>query len=144
MAVKGCTLMHISLHLPTYKPNKGQLSSVFFLHPKIEKTFKEHKWVLQEIIHVDQTGFMPKKGTNINIRRLFLNLSVSHTNSRRRVFASLDTEKAFNLVKLNFLWETLHRVDFAPKFLQLWICYIVHPKPEYSAPKALDSRLRLN
>lgn len=33
--------------------------------------------VISDLIHVDQTGFMPGKGTGINIRCLFLNMSLN-------------------------------------------------------------------
>lgn len=70
--------------------------------------------VLEEIIHVDQTGFMPRKGTDINLCCLFLNLSIPHTNnSGQRVIAS-----AFDSVEGVFLWEVLGRFGFGPKFLQ--------------------------
>lgn len=43
--------------------------------------------VLEEIIHTDQTGFMSGKGTDINLQRLFLNLSVTHANSGQKVIS---------------------------------------------------------
>lgn len=55
--------------------------------------------VISTLIHVDQTGFMPAKGTDINIRRLFLNLSLTHDNAGSRVIASLDAEKALDSVE---------------------------------------------
>lgn len=61
--------------------------------------------VLEEVVHPDQTGFMPVKGTDINLHRLFLNMSVTHKNSGKQVIASLDAEKAFDSVKWVFLWE---------------------------------------
>lgn len=51
--------------------------------------------VISTLIHIDQTGFMPGKGTNLNIRRHFLNRSITHDNVGSRVVASLDAEKAF-------------------------------------------------
>lgn len=48
--------------------------------------------VLEELIHVDQTGFMPGKGTDINFRRLHLNLTIAHDNSGTKVIASLDAK----------------------------------------------------
>lgn len=55
--------------------------------------------VISTLVHVDQTGFMPGKGTDINLRRLFLNLSFEHVTARSRVIASLDAEKAFDSVE---------------------------------------------
>lgn len=65
--------------------------------------------VLEEVVHADQTGFMPGKGTDVTPRRLFLNLSITRANSGSRVIASLDTEKALDSVEWIFLWESLRR-----------------------------------
>lgn len=45
---------------------------------------------------MNQTGFMPEKGSYINLRQLFLNLLTVHVNNGQRVIASLDSEKAFD------------------------------------------------
>lgn len=76
--------------------------------------------VLDELIHVDQTGFMPGKGTEINLRRLFLNMSTTHDNIDSRVIASLDAEKAFDSVEWGYLWEVLGRYGFGAQFLK-WL-----------------------
>lgn len=54
--------------------------------------------VLEHVIHFDQTGFMPGKGTDIQPLRLFLNLSIPYDNCGQRVIVSLDGEKAFDSV----------------------------------------------
>lgn len=89
---------------------------------------------LEHVIHVNQTGFMPGKGTDLNLRCLFLNLSIPHDNCRQQVIASLDAEKAFDLVEWGFLWEVMGRFGFGPKLLQ-WL------KMLYSSPRA---RIRTN
>lgn len=76
--------------------------------------------VLEQVIHVDQIGFMPGKGNNINICRLFVNLSIPHDNSGQRVIVSLDAEKALDSVEWGFPWKVLDRFRFGPKFLQ-WV-----------------------
>lgn len=77
---------------------------------------------------------MPGKGTDINLRHLFLNLSIPHNNQGTRVIASLDAEKAFDSVEWLYLWEVLERYGFGPKYLH-WL------KMLYRAPK---TRVRTN
>lgn len=71
--------------------------------------------VIEDLVDVKQTGFMPGKGTDINIRHLYLNMSTSHDNSGS--IASLDAKKAFYSVEWSYLWEVLCRLGFGPKFL---------------------------
>ncbi|XP_041430893.1 uncharacterized protein LOC108700058 isoform X3 [Xenopus laevis] len=48
------------------------------------------KQVIEEIIEPDQTGFMPSRSTNLNIRRLFTNIHAKHINQGSRIIVSLD------------------------------------------------------
>lgn len=50
---------------------------------------------MEELIYVDQMGFMPGNGTDNHIRCLFLNLATSHSNRGTKVIASLDAGKSF-------------------------------------------------
>lgn len=60
--------------------------------------------VIEDLNRIDQTGFMPGKGTDINIRCLFLNFTIPHDNPGTRVIASLDAETAFDSVEWTYLW----------------------------------------
>lgn len=52
--------------------------------------------VIKDLVDIDKTGFIPGKRTDI--RRLYLNLLVTHDNQGSRVIASLDAEKAFDSI----------------------------------------------
>lgn len=73
--------------------------------------------VILSVIHGDQTGFMPGKGTDINLRRLYTNISHAGQMDSPGVVASLDPEKAFDSVEWEFLWQVLERFNFGPKFI---------------------------
>lgn len=53
------------------------------------------------LIYEDQMGFMPGKGTDINLRRLYTVLASTDFLTQFDAVASLDAEKAFDLVWCN-------------------------------------------
>uniref|UniRef100_A0A803JLI9 Reverse transcriptase domain-containing protein n=1 Tax=Xenopus tropicalis TaxID=8364 RepID=A0A803JLI9_XENTR len=59
---------------------------------------------------------MPSKTTDINIRHLFTNLSISHENTGNRIVVALDTAKAFDTVQWQYLWQVLTRYGFGPRY----------------------------
>lgn len=54
--------------------------------------------VITQLVGSDQTSFMLSRYDQINLRRLFVNLQLTH-NSGKRMIASLDTKKP--LIELN-------------------------------------------
>lgn len=52
--------------------------------------------VILTLINEDQTGFMPSKGTDINLRRLYTVLASTDFLTILDVVASLDAEKALD------------------------------------------------
>ena len=59
--------------------------------------------LLRIIIDSDQTGFLPQRTTDINLRRLYTNIHTHHTQEGSRTVASLDIEKAFDKIEWPFL-----------------------------------------
>lgn len=82
--------------------------------------------VIKDLIHQDQTGFMPRKGMDINIRRLLTCIPLI---TRVTVIPSLDTEKAFDSMEWKYLCEVLKHFGFGPEFLA-WLGLL------YKSPKA--------
>uniref|UniRef100_A0A803J2H9 Reverse transcriptase domain-containing protein n=1 Tax=Xenopus tropicalis TaxID=8364 RepID=A0A803J2H9_XENTR len=87
------------------------------------------KTVIELLIHPDQTGFMPSKATDINIRRLFTNIWAKHDVTGERVVVALDTEKAFDTVEWSYLWALLTRYGLGSQFIS-WV------KALYESPSA--------
>ncbi|XP_072012556.1 peroxisomal membrane protein PEX14 isoform X1 [Engystomops pustulosus] len=90
--------------------------------------------VILSLVHPDQTGFMPGRGTDINIQRLHLNIAEAERSPDPGFILSLDNCKAFDSVEWTYLWTLLPRMGFGPRFTAL-------VKLLYNDPKA---RVRTN
>lgn len=49
--------------------------------------------MLPSVIDSDQTGFTPRRATDVNLRRLFANIHTHHINEGTHTVAYLDIEK---------------------------------------------------
>ncbi|XP_012819057.2 uncharacterized protein LOC105947410 [Xenopus tropicalis] len=83
--------------------------------------------VVPDRVHPDQSGFMPGRSTDINLRRLFTNLQIPHLETGTRAVASLDSAKAFDSIEWGYLWEVLSDFGFGQSFLK-WI-KLLHQRP---------------
>lgn len=88
---------------------------------------------LPSLIAPDQTGFIKGRLGLFNLRRFFNILNTPST-STPEIALSLDTEKAFDRVEWDYLFYTLNKFGFGPKFIS-WIRLL------YSSPLA---RVRTN
>lgn len=85
--------------------------------------------VLPSVISPDQTGFIKNRYSFFNIRRLLNILYSPSPPGTPEVVLSLDAEKAFDRVEWGYLFSTLKRFGFGPRFIS-WI------KILYTSPMA--------
>lgn len=81
------------------------------------------------LIHSDQTGFIKKRNSSDNLRRLFNLINISQQTKDKTIITSLDAEKAFDKVNWTFLIQTLQQFGFGESFIH-WI------RTLYTLPKA--------
>uniref|UniRef100_A0A803J4Y6 Reverse transcriptase domain-containing protein n=1 Tax=Xenopus tropicalis TaxID=8364 RepID=A0A803J4Y6_XENTR len=103
---------------------------------------------LSKVISPDQTGFMPGRMTDTNIRRLFTNITITHDNPGTRLVATLDNMKAFDSVEWEYLWATMKRVGIHPTYIN-WVKALYHlptakvrTNTKISAPLAISRGTR--
>ncbi|KAL3675639.1 hypothetical protein R1sor_025587 [Riccia sorocarpa] len=77
------------------------------------------KKFLPRIIDIDQTGFVEGRIIMDNVLNLKLCQDLTNVTGELAIFCKLDFEKAFDRVQHSFLWETLQKLNFCPKFLQI-------------------------
>lgn len=75
--------------------------------------------MILSLVHSDQSGFMPGKGTDINVRQLYTNIAHANHTGSPGVVASPDAENAFEL-EWEVLWQVFQGFGFGPKFVS-WI-----------------------
>lgn len=90
--------------------------------------------IVGQLVHHNQSGFIPTWSMADNIRRLLLNIQTPVDNRRGRAILSLDAAKAFNSVEWPYLWEMLAGFGLGNAFIN-WV------KVLYSKPRA---RVRVN
>lgn len=85
--------------------------------------------VITTLVDIDQTGFIPQKSTDTNLRRLFAHLQIDHDNAGTRTVVSLEMSKAFDSVEWNYMLAVLRHMGLGEVFMT-WISLL------YIAPQA--------
>lgn len=81
--------------------------------------------VITSIIHPHQAGFMPKKSTAINLKRLFANMQMPLDNPWQSALLSLSTTKAFESIECQYIWAVLAKFRFGDNFISwVWLLCI--------------------
>lgn len=85
--------------------------------------------VIDKIISTDQTGYIKKRFIGTNIRKTVDIIDYLEKNQKGGLLVLLDFQKAFDSVEWEFMFQSLEKFNFGPKFIQ-WI------KLLYKNPKA--------
>ncbi|KAJ1090709.1 hypothetical protein NDU88_003838, partial [Pleurodeles waltl] len=83
---------------------------------------------MHTLIHEDQNGFIPKRNTFLNIRRLLSVMGDTPPSAFEEAVISLDIEKAFDTLEWDFLFTTMQRMGIGPKFIR-WV-RILYTNPQ--------------
>lgn len=84
--------------------------------------------VIKSLVDPNQTGFMPRRSTDMNICRLFSNIDTPHTNQGTRTIVTLDMEKAFDTVEWAYLSKVMRRIGLPLKLIA-WLKNSIHGSP---------------
>lgn len=79
-----------------------------------------------QLIHEDQSGFIPRRNTLRNIRRLAHVLQALESSKEEWTLAFLDIEQAFDSVRWEYIWQVLHKLGLGPRFE--WV-KLLHTNP---------------
>ena len=80
---------------------------------------------IAQICHPDQTGFMPNRHIQFNMRRLFNIIYNPARSTEDAVVISLDAQKAFDLLEHPYMLAVLSKFGFGESFIN-WIKIIYH------------------
>ena len=76
--------------------------------------------VITDLVHADQSGFMPRRSTMLNLRRLNAVMGKISNLEEDAVILSLDAKMAFDSIEWSYMLAVLQRLGFGPVFLS-WI-----------------------
>lgn len=85
--------------------------------------------VIRNLVHPDQNGFIPKRNSSSNLRRLFNIMYSSRALAQDFAILSLDAEKVFDQIEWPYLFAVLKKFNLGDHFIS-WI------KLLYSSPCA--------
>lgn len=72
--------------------------------------------VISSLVKIDQTGFMPGKSTDTNLRCLFTHLQLRTANTSTRIVLSVVIEKAFDSINWQYMLRVLETMGFGQVF----------------------------
>lgn len=76
--------------------------------------------VIDSLVHPDQSGFMPRRNTALNLRRVHGVLGRAHTIQEEAILVSLDASMAFDRVEWPYLMAVLGKMGIGPNYIE-WV-----------------------
>lgn len=99
------------------------------------------KTYISDIIHPDQTGFIPGRHIYYNLRRLF-NV-MYHDHKFEAVVIALDAEKAFDRIEWKYMMSVLEHFRFRKEFINRIRIIYAHPMASVVTNQEMSQSFRL-
>ena len=74
---------------------------------------------IEKLVHPNQSGFIPKRHAADNVHRLFHVIEEAKNLPTMAAVLSVDTEKAFDRLEWNYLWQVMERLGLGAKFIDM-------------------------
>ena len=80
-----------------------------------------------ELIHLDQTGFLPGRYIGENINKIISMIQQAEINGVSGILTAIDFEKAYNFLEWSFIEKTLEFFNFGTSYTSWIKTYIMVP-----------------
>ena len=80
-----------------------------------------------ELIHLDQTGFLPGRYIGENINKIISIIQQAEINGIPGILIAIDFEKAYNFLEWSFIEKTLEFFNFGTSYISWIKLYIMVP-----------------
>ena len=99
--------------------------------------------MLEKLIHVDQTGFIPNRNSMYNMRRLFNIIYTEREPLHDLAVLSLDAEKAFDQIEWFYLFKVLERFNLGDNFISMVKLLYNNPTARILTNRTISSPFQL-
>lgn len=104
---------------PPEDPSSYRPVSLINFEPKLLGKFlaDRPRGFITELIHPDQSGFMPERATQHNIRRVHNAIATAPILGRHAALLLADIDKAFDSLSWVYLFQVLEAINLGPRFM---------------------------